>query len=75
MTYDENYTNVIMFWIKIRNRIMIQRNKGRDALILFLEIIKIELSDFWLRTTELFFPLFQDGHTLARCQKRYRIVK
>ena len=33
MTYDENYTNVIMFWIKIRNRIMIQRNKGRDALI------------------------------------------
>lgn len=33
MTYDENYTNVIMFWIKIRNRIMIQRNKGRDWFI------------------------------------------
>ena len=37
MTYDENYTNVIMFWIKIRNRIMIQRNKGRDALIFMSE--------------------------------------
>ena len=42
MTYDENYTNVIMFWIKIRNRILIQTNKGRDVLILFaISLIRI----------------------------------
>ena len=42
MTYDEIYTNVIMFWIKIRNRILIQINKGRDGLIYFAKLLRLQ---------------------------------